>query len=101
MHSLITTLFASSVVLCSTVVLAVPSPYAAGSRSTSWLNSSSNELSQERADAVKAAFETAWDGYYEYAFPNDELLPVNNSFGNSRCDSANTFDVGLTDHIFA
>ncbi|CAK4031956.1 glycoside hydrolase family 47 [Lecanosticta acicola] len=29
-------------------------------------------------------FQFSWDGYYKYAFPNDELLPVNNSFSNSR-----------------
>lgn len=44
---------------------------------------SSSEASQ-RAAAVQDAFQTAWNGYYTYAFPNDELLPVNNSFGNSR-----------------
>lgn len=38
----------------------------------------------ERANAVKEAFEVAWNGYYEYAFPNDELKPVSNGFGNSR-----------------
>jgi mannosyl-oligosaccharide alpha-1,2-mannosidase len=37
-----------------------------------------------RAQAVKDAFRTAWDGYYKYAFPNDELKPQTNSFGNSR-----------------
>lgn len=40
--------------------------------------------SQGRADAVKEAFSFAWDGYYEYAFPNDELRPVNSSYSNSR-----------------
>ena len=37
-----------------------------------------------RAQQVKEAFEFAWDGYYKYAFPNDELHPVNNTFSNSR-----------------
>ncbi len=32
-------------------------------------------VSQQRAAAVKTAFEHAWDGYYKYAFPNDELHP--------------------------
>ncbi|KUJ20463.1 glycoside hydrolase [Mollisia scopiformis] len=41
-------------------------------------------LNRERADAVKAAFVYAWDGYYKYAFPNDELHPISNSFSNSR-----------------
>ena len=39
---------------------------------------------QARADAVQEAFVHAWDGYKKYAFPNDELLPVSNGFGNSR-----------------
>lgn len=42
-----------------------------------------SSVALERADAVKAAFEYAWAGYYQYALPNDELLPVNNSFSNS------------------
>lgn len=41
-------------------------------------------LNRERADAVKEAFTFAWDGYYKYAFPNDELHPVTNGFTNSR-----------------
>ncbi|KAH7380823.1 glycoside hydrolase family 47 protein [Cadophora sp. MPI-SDFR-AT-0126] len=41
-------------------------------------------LNRERADAVKASFEFAWDGYKKYAFPNDELHPVSNGFSNSR-----------------
>ncbi|GIZ38550.1 hypothetical protein CKM354_000196600 [Cercospora kikuchii] len=39
---------------------------------------------QQRANAVKEAFEFSWQGYSEYAFPNDELLPVTNGFSNSR-----------------
>ncbi|KAF2210194.1 glycoside hydrolase family 47 protein [Cercospora zeae-maydis SCOH1-5] len=39
---------------------------------------------QQRANAVKEAFEFSWRGYSEYAFPNDELLPVTNGFSNSR-----------------
>ena len=41
-------------------------------------------VNQERADAVKEAFEHSWNGYFQYAFPNDELHPVSNTFGNSR-----------------
>jgi len=47
-------------------------------------NASETSEAQYRASAVKEAFQFAWDGYYTYAFPNDELLPVNNSYGNSR-----------------
>lgn len=37
-----------------------------------------------RAQAVVDAFKTSWEGYYTYAFPNDELKPVTNGFSNSR-----------------
>ncbi|TQS34146.1 hypothetical protein Golomagni_05484, partial [Golovinomyces magnicellulatus] len=39
---------------------------------------------QQRADAVKEAFKHAWDGYYKFAFPKDELLSVSNGSSNSR-----------------
>lgn len=38
----------------------------------------------DRAQSVVDTFRLAWEGYYRYAFPNDELLPVTNGFGNSR-----------------
>jgi mannosyl-oligosaccharide alpha-1,2-mannosidase len=38
----------------------------------------------ERAQAVVDTFKLSWEGYYRYAFPNDELKPVTNSFGNSQ-----------------
>lgn len=38
----------------------------------------------DRAQAVKDVFKVSWDGYYKYAFPSDELKPVNNGFSNSR-----------------
>lgn len=41
-------------------------------------------VDQERSDAVKEAFIHAWRGYYQHAFPNDELHPITNSFSNSR-----------------
>ena len=37
-----------------------------------------------RAQAVVDVFRTSWEGYYTYAFPMDELRPVNNSGSNSR-----------------
>jgi mannosyl-oligosaccharide alpha-1,2-mannosidase len=37
-----------------------------------------------RAQAVVDAFRVSWDGYYEYAFPLDELKPVTNGSSNSR-----------------
>ena len=39
---------------------------------------------EERAQAVVNTFRIAWEGYYTYAFPNDELKPVTNGFSNSR-----------------
>ena len=38
----------------------------------------------ERTDAVVEMFRFAWNGYFTYAFPNDDLLPKNNSFRNTR-----------------
>lgn len=37
-----------------------------------------------RANAVKAAFQTAWDGYYKYAYGHDSLRPVSNTFSDDR-----------------
>lgn len=37
-----------------------------------------------RANAVKEAFQTAWNGYYKYAFPHDSLNPVSNNFTDDR-----------------
>jgi mannosyl-oligosaccharide alpha-1,2-mannosidase len=39
---------------------------------------------EDRAQAVVDTFKLSWDGYYKYAFPNDELKPVTNGFSNSR-----------------
>ncbi|KAJ5167225.1 Mannosyl-oligosaccharide alpha-1-2-mannosidase [Penicillium canariense] len=39
---------------------------------------------QAKADAVKEAFQHAWDGYMKYAYPHDELHPVSNGYGDSR-----------------
>jgi mannosyl-oligosaccharide alpha-1,2-mannosidase len=38
----------------------------------------------QRANAVRDVFKFAWKGYYQNAFPNDELIPVWNSYSNSR-----------------
>jgi mannosyl-oligosaccharide alpha-1,2-mannosidase len=42
------------------------------------------DQSQQRADAVKETFQIAWDGYYKYAFPQDELEPLTNQGFNPR-----------------
>ncbi|KAJ5388399.1 Glycoside hydrolase family 47 [Penicillium cosmopolitanum] len=42
------------------------------------------ETNQAKANAVKEAFQHAWDGYMKYAFPHDELTPVSNGHADSR-----------------
>jgi mannosyl-oligosaccharide alpha-1,2-mannosidase len=42
--------------------------------------------SKERATAVRDTFQFAWNGYANYAFPHDELHPVDNAPGTSRND---------------
>lgn len=42
------------------------------------------ETIADRAQAVRSAFQFAWDGYMKYAFPHDELRPVTNQTGDSR-----------------
>jgi mannosyl-oligosaccharide alpha-1,2-mannosidase len=42
------------------------------------------EVQAARASEVVYTFQIAWNGYYEFAFPNDELEPVTNSFQNPR-----------------
>jgi len=41
-------------------------------------------VAQQRADAVKEAFEFAWDGYFSNCKGQDELLPVTDTCGNPR-----------------
>ncbi|KAL8745949.1 MAG: hypothetical protein Q9190_001976 [Brigantiaea leucoxantha] len=41
-------------------------------------------LNQERAGAVKEAFQHAWDGYSRYCFGQDEVNPVTNDCNNPR-----------------
>ncbi|KAI1380521.1 glycoside hydrolase family 47 protein [Hypoxylon crocopeplum] len=38
----------------------------------------------DRQDAVKEAFQRSWDGYYQYAFPNDTLRPISRTSQNDR-----------------
>jgi len=44
-----------------------------------------NARQVDRAQAVVDTFRISWDGYYTYAFPNDELKPATNLGTNSRC----------------
>ncbi|KAK2613297.1 hypothetical protein N8I77_000218 [Diaporthe amygdali] len=47
-------------------------------------NTSVQDLDTERAAEIRDAFKFAMDGYFEYAFPNDELRPVNNTGDSNR-----------------
>ncbi|CAK7226116.1 Mannosyl-oligosaccharide alpha-1,2-mannosidase 1B [Sporothrix bragantina] len=38
----------------------------------------------DRVDAVKAAFQRSWDGYYAHAFPHDSLKPISNTYSDDR-----------------
>jgi mannosyl-oligosaccharide alpha-1,2-mannosidase len=42
--------------------------------------------SNEHFNAVRDAFQFAWNGYATHAFPHDELHPVNKAPGSSRND---------------
>jgi mannosyl-oligosaccharide alpha-1,2-mannosidase len=48
------------------------------------VSASNSTVNQDRANAVKDMFQIGWDGYYQYAFPKDQLRPVNNSGYNPR-----------------
>ncbi|KAJ4293782.1 Mannosyl-oligosaccharide alpha-1,2-mannosidase 1B [Collariella sp. IMI 366227] len=41
-------------------------------------------VNQQRANTVKEAFQTSWDGYYKYAFPHDSLRPMSHGFADDR-----------------
>jgi mannosyl-oligosaccharide alpha-1,2-mannosidase len=60
---------------------AYPQPY---QDTETVLSASSASTNQQKADAVKEAFQHAWNGYMKYAFPHDELHPVSNGYGDSR-----------------
>ncbi|RVD85381.1 uncharacterized protein DFL_003705 [Arthrobotrys flagrans] len=36
-----------------------------------------------RADAIKEAYQHSWNGYMQFGFPKDELLPISKQGGNS------------------
>jgi mannosyl-oligosaccharide alpha-1,2-mannosidase len=38
----------------------------------------------EKAKQIKDAYVYSWRGYYNHAFPNDTLTPLNNSYINDR-----------------
>jgi mannosyl-oligosaccharide alpha-1,2-mannosidase len=66
------------------LVLGLAGPAAAYPRPDS-LNRRAPAPDHRRAGAVRRAFQTAWEGYYEHAFPHDTLLPLTNGFEDDRC----------------
>lgn len=45
---------------------------------------SAEDLDRRRAAEIRDAFQFAMDGYFEYAFPDDELRPVNSTGDSNR-----------------
>lgn len=62
----------------------VPAALALPANTPANLHYTKRQDATDRAQAVVDVFRTSWTGYYEYAFPNDELKPVSNGFSNSR-----------------
>lgn len=75
---------AGTAILAATTTLA--KPVNLGKRGPYYPRQATNSTTNEadRAAAVIEAFRHAWTGYYTYAFPNDELHPVSDTYGNSR-----------------
>ncbi|KAL6709403.1 hypothetical protein ACN47E_001810 [Coniothyrium glycines] len=72
-----------------TVTSALPSPVSEGLDYSNYIKRKEDFTQdapsrEDRAQAVIATFRLSWEGYYQYAFPNDELKPVTNGFSNSR-----------------
>lgn len=61
-----------------------PGPNSSWLNNNPWGGNHGYGQARQRAQAVKDAFQFAWDGYYKYAFPHDELHPVSNGYGDSR-----------------
>lgn len=53
-----------------------------GPRNPAHVSPRQTEDEKSKAEQIKEVFQTAWNGYYEFAFPNDELLPVTNGSSN-------------------
>lgn len=47
-------------------------------------STSTQDLDRKRAAEIRDAFQFAMDGYFEYAFPDDELRPVNSTGDSNR-----------------
>ena len=47
-------------------------------------NTKAQDLDRQRAEEIRDAFQLAMDGYFKYAFPDDELRPVNSTGDSNR-----------------
>jgi hypothetical protein len=54
---------------------------------------------EERAEAIRNAYNFAWNGYMQHAFPHDQLLPVTNTFSDPRDGWGSTAVDGLSTAI--
>ncbi|KAG8413781.1 Belongs to the glycosyl hydrolase 47 [Metarhizium acridum] len=66
-----------------------------GNPTRSLLERGATEADTSKASQVKDVFRTAWNGYYEHAFPHDTLLPLTG--GNS--DDRNAWGVTPIDSL--
>jgi mannosyl-oligosaccharide alpha-1,2-mannosidase len=62
--------WALPILACIPQAIAAPSPRRA----------LSYQSHPDRTAGVQQAFQTAWDGYYKYAYPHDNLLPISDSY---------------------
>ncbi|KAH8719208.1 glycoside hydrolase [Phaeosphaeriaceae sp. PMI808] len=77
----LTSLFLGTAILPGVLALPASIPFDATSESFS---KRQYRKHSSRAQAVVDTFRLSYQGYYKYAFPNDELKPVTNGFSNSR-----------------
>lgn len=65
-------------------VLALPTNSPVDLATNGSIAKTENRAPVDRAQAVVDTFKLSWEGYYKFAFPNDELKPVTNGISNSR-----------------
>lgn len=75
--------------LCLTTLAAPHGPQPEKRQISSLSANSAAVSAADRQAAVKEAFSFAWNGYYQHAFPHDELHPIANSFSDSRYTNQN------------
>lgn len=74
----------SAYIAALTATIAISSSEATVIKRAGDENLSSCTANNDRAKRVKDSFQFAYNGYKQYAFGHDELLPVSNGFSDSR-----------------